>query len=343
MDINRIKDDLSAKLHNLPWQKLLAKYQNPQRAKSIWQLVNTLIPYVFLWYIMYLSLSVSYWLTLALAIPAAGFLVRIFIIFHDCGHGSFFKSKKWSDFWGFVTSILVFTPYDYWRHEHAQHHAAAGNLDDRGFGDIWTLTVKEYLKASRWTRIKYRFARNPICLFIIGPAILFLVVHRLPRKDAGPKGTRGIYVTNVALVAAITAMCFWIGWKAYLLIQLPVLLMAASSGVWLFYVQHQFEGVYWERKEGWDYVDEAIKGSSFYKLPKVLQWFTGNIGFHHIHHLCPRIPNYFLEKCYKEIPLLQQIKPITFLASFKSMTFRLWDEQHQRLVGFGYLKTLKHA
>ena len=337
--MENIVENLSNKLQNLPWQKMLAKYQSPHRAKSIWQLFNTLIPYAFLWYLMYLSLSVSYWLTLALAVFAAGFLVRVFIIFHDCGHGSFFKSLKWNNFWGFVTGILTLTPYDYWRRDHAQHHAQAGNLDERGFGDIWTLTVKEYLKSPLWIRIKYRFARNPICLFLIGPSILFFIIHRLPNIRA--KGRRGIHLTNLAILCVAAVMSSLIGWKAYLLIQIPIVMMAASAGVWLFYVQHQFEGVYWERTEGWDYVDEAIKGSSFYKLPRVLQWFTGSIGFHHIHHLCPRIPNYFLEKCYNEIPLLQQVKPITFLTSLKSITFRLWDEEHQRLVGFGYLKTLK--
>jgi acyl-lipid omega-6 desaturase (Delta-12 desaturase) len=332
-------EDSHRGLKNLPWQKLLAKYQSPHRNKSIWQLVNTLIPYTITWVLMYLSLSVSYWLTLALAVVASGFLVRIFIIFHDCGHGSFFKSLKWNNFWGFVTGVLAFTPYDYWRHEHAQHHAQAGNLDERGFGDIWTLTVKEYLQSPLWTRIKYRVARNPICLFIIGPSLLFFIIHRFPRPCG--KGSRGIHLTNLSLLIMALAISSIIGLKAYLLIQIPIIMIAASAGVWLFYVQHQFEGVYWERTDDWDYVDEAIKGSSFYKLPRVIQWFTGSIGFHHIHHLCPKIPNYYLEKCYNEIPFLQEVKPITFLASLKSITFRLWDEQHQRLVGFDYLRTLR--
>lgn len=327
--------------HNSSWQEIVAKYQTPKVSRSIWQLVNTLVPYGFLWYLMYLSLHVSYWLTLALAVVAGGFLVRIFIIFHDCGHGSFFKSLKANQFWGAVTGILTMTPYDYWRYEHAQHHAEAGNLDKRGFGDVWTLTVKEYLRSSRWTRIRYRFARNPLCLFIIGPSILFLIVHRIPGGKAGRRGRRSTHLTNLGVFMIALLISSAIGWKAYLLIQLPVVMIAASAGVWLFYVQHQFEGVYWERQKDWDYVTEALKGSSFYKLPKVLQWFTGSIGFHHIHHLSPRIPNYYLEKCYKENPLFQQIKPITFLTSLKSMTYRLWDEQNHRLVGFGYLRQLK--
>lgn len=336
----RDMEDQDNKLKSLPWQKMLSKYQAPNHAKSIWQLVNTFVPYATLWYLMYLSLSVSYWLTLALAVLASGFMIRIFIIFHDCGHGSFFKSLKWNNFWGAVTGVLAFTPYDYWRYEHAQHHAQAGNLDERGFGDIWTLTVKEYLQSPLWIRIKYRLARNPICLFLIGPSILFLIVHRIPH--IGQKGSRGIHITNLAMLCIAVVLSLLVGWKAYLLIQIPIVMMAASAGVWLFYVQHQFEGVYWERTDGWDFVDEAIKGSSFYKLPRIMQWFTGSIGFHHIHHLCPKIPNYYLERCYNEIPVLQEVKPITFLSSLKSITFRLWDEQHQRLVGFDYLKTLKY-
>jgi omega-6 fatty acid desaturase (delta-12 desaturase) len=242
-----------------------------------------------------------------------------------------------------VTGILTFTPYQFWRYSHAVHHSHAGDLDDRGWGDVWTMTVREYLKASRWTRIKYRFARNPVCLFIIGPPILFLVVQRLPLAKSGDKGRRSVHLTNAGVLAMAVAMGFLFGFKAYFLIQLLVLSIAASAGVWLFYVQHQFEGVYWERHAKWDYVTEALKGSSFFKLPKVLQWFTGNIGFHHIHHLCPRIPNYFLEKCYKENPMFQKIKPVTLWTSLKSLTFRLYDEQHQRLVGFGYLKKLKFS
>jgi omega-6 fatty acid desaturase (delta-12 desaturase) len=325
------------------WQKIVAMYSQPQRGRSIRQLLNTLIPYVLLWALMVKCLSFSYWLVLPLAMISAGFLVRLFIIFHDCGHGAFFKSQKANNFWGYITGVLTFTPYQYWRHSHAVHHSHAGDLDERGWGDVWTMTVDEYLKASRWVRIKYRFARNPLCLFIIGPPILFLIIHRLPSKKGGGRGLQSIHATNLGILIFSILMSALIGLKAFLLIQLPVLMVAACVGVWLFYVQHQFEGVYWERHEKWDYVTEALKGSSFLKLPKILQWFTGNIGFHHIHHLCPRIPNYFLEACYKAHPMFQQIKPITLMTSFKSLTFRLWDEQRNRLVGFDYLKTLKCA
>jgi len=323
------------------WQKIVAKYQNPIRAKSVGQLLNTLIPYVLIWYVLIKYLSVSLWLTLPLMFLAAGLLVRIFIIFHDCGHGSFFKSQKANNFWGFMTGILIFTPYQNWRHEHAIHHSHSGDLDHRGVGEIWTMTVKEYLKSSRWVRIKYRFARNPFCLFIIGPAILFLIVHRIPFKGSSVIGRKSVHLTNAGIFILAVIMILLAGFKTYLLIQLPIVMIAASAGVWLFYIQHQFEGVYWERNVKWDYLTEALKGSSFLKLPKVLQWFTGNIGFHHIHHLCPRIPNYFLERCYKENPMFQKIKPITFMKSFRSLAFRLWDEQHNRLVGFNYLRKLK--
>jgi omega-6 fatty acid desaturase (delta-12 desaturase) len=324
------------------WQKAVAQYSHPQRSRSIGQLLNTLIPYALLWVLMVKCLAVSYGLVLLLSVLAAGLMVRIFIIFHDCGHGAFFKSQKANNFWGYLTGVLTFTPYHYWRHSHAVHHSHAGDLDERGWGDVWTMTVDEYLKASRWVRLKYRLARNPICLFIIGPAILFLIVHRLPgKREAGKRGIQSVHATNLGILGLTVIMSRLIGLKAFLLIQLPALVMSASAGVWLFYVQHQFEGVYWERHAKWDYVTTALKGSSFLKLPRVLQWFTGSIGFHHIHHLCPRIPNYFLEHCYKAHPMFQSIKPITLITSFKALSFRLWDEQKHRLVGFDYLKQLK--
>lgn len=335
-------ESLSLSQHESNWRTIVAKYQTPQNSKSITQLLNTLLPYVLLWFVMAKLLTISFWLILPLLPIAAGLMVRGFIIFHDCGHGSFFKSQKANHFWGYLTGVLTFTPYQYWRHEHAVHHSHAGDLDHRGVGEVWTMTVNEYLSAPRWTRLRYRLTRNPICLFFIGPAILFLIVHRLPRR-AKDKNRLSVHLNNLGILIMAILISSLIGVKAYLLIQLPIIILAASAGVWLFYVQHQFEGVYWERNENWDYVTEALKGSSFYKLPKVLQWFTGNIGFHHIHHLSPRIPNYFLEKCYKENPLFQKIKPITLLTSLKSLQYRLWDEEHNRLVSFGYLKAFKYA
>jgi omega-6 fatty acid desaturase (delta-12 desaturase) len=290
---------------------------------------------------MYLGLGISYWLVIPLAILAAGFLVRIFIIFHDCGHGSFFKSETANHILGAITGTLSFTPYYHWRWEHAIHHSSAGDLDRRGTGDVWTLTVQEYLEASRWKRFSYRLARNPVILFVLAPLFLFLVMQRVPKFKAPTRERYSVYWTNLA-IGAMAAGLIWIyGLKAYLIIQLTVLMTATSAGVWLFYVQHQFEGVYWKRGEEWDYAMAALKGSSFYKLPKVLQWFSGNIGFHHIHHLSPHIPNYHLEKCHKAEPLFQTVPPVTLFASFKSFTFRLWDEQRGRLVGYSQLKAAR--
>jgi omega-6 fatty acid desaturase (delta-12 desaturase) len=324
----------------LAWKAIVARYQKPSVARGVWQIVNTLLPYAGLWYLMYLSLAISYWLVVPLAVVAAGFLVRVFIIHHDCGHHSFFKSRLANDVLGFVTGVLTMTPYYHWRWEHALHHSASGDLDRRGTGDVWTWTVQEYLEASRWKRFAYRLARNPIFLFVIAPLFLFGVQHRFPSRGASRRERYSVYWTNVAILGLTLAMGALMGFKTYLLLLLIVMSVSGTAGVWLFYVQHQFDGVYWERGEEWDYTAAALEGSSFYKLPKILQWFSGNIGFHHIHHLSPRIPNYHLEKCHKAEPLFQRVKAITLFASFKSFTFRLWDEQQRKLVGFSHLRTL---
>jgi omega-6 fatty acid desaturase (delta-12 desaturase) len=283
---------------------------------------------------MYLTLSVSYWLTAGLAVLAGGFLVRMFIIFHDCGHGSFFKSRRANDIVGSIAGVLCLTPYFHWRWEHAIHHSSAGDLDRRGTGDVWTLTVQEYLQSSRWKRFSYRLARNPFILFVIAPVTLFLVLERLPSSKAPRRERLSVYFTNLALLGIGVGLSLLLGIKAYVLLQLAVITVASSAGVWLFYVQHQFEDVYWERGQEWDYVKAALEGSSFYKLPKVLQWFSGNIGFHHIHHLSPRIPNYNLERCHRAEPLFQKVQPITLVSSLKCFSFRLWDEESRRMVGY---------
>ena len=319
------------------WKSIVARYQEPQLRRAIWQLLNTLVPYAALWYLMNLSLSVSYWLTVPLALLAGGLLVRVFIIFHDCGHGSFFKSRVANDILGIITGVLCFTPYYRWRWEHAVHHSSSGDLDRRGTGDVWTLTVQEYLEASRWKKFAYRLARNPVILFIIAPLALFLVIERCPGRKGGPRERLSVHVTNLLILCVAIPMSLLMGWKAYLLLQVVLVAIAGSAGVWLFYVQHQFEGVYWERRERWDYFKAAIEGSSFYKLPRILQWFSGNIGFHHIHHLSPRIPNYHLEKCHRSEPLFQTVKAVTLLSSLKSFSFRLWDEQRRRMVGYSAL------
>jgi omega-6 fatty acid desaturase (delta-12 desaturase) len=323
------------------WKEIVARYQKPAVWRGVWQIVNTLVPYAALWFLMYLSLGVSWWITIPLAVLAGGFMVRLFIIHHDCGHGSFFKSRKANDIFGFISGVLTFVPYYHWRWEHAMHHATSGDLDRRGMGDIWTLTVQEYLESSRWQRFAYRLFRNPILLFVIAPIYIFLVKQRFPKAEAGRRERHSVYWTNLAILGVAAGMTWIFGLKAYLLIQLTITVVAGSTGVWLFYVQHQFEDVYWERGGDWDYATAALQGSSFYKLPKVLQWFSGNIGFHHIHHLSPRIPNYHLEKCHKAEPLFQSVKPVTLFASLKSFTFRLWDEQRRKLVGYGHLKAIR--
>lgn len=320
------------------WKEVVARYQNASLTRGIWQIINTLVPYAALWTLMYFTLHISWWLTAPLAVLAGAFLVRVFILFHDCGHGSFFKSPRANHVLGAITGLLTFTPYYHWRWDHALHHASAGDLDRRGSGDVWTLTVQEYLESSRWKRFAYRLARNPIILFLIAPLFLFLIKYRFVFPGAGKKERRSVHWTNLGLLGLIAALSLIFGWQAYLFIQLIVVGVAASAGVWLFYVQHQFEGVYWERTERWDYTTAALQGSSFYKLPKLLQWFSGNIGFHHIHHLSPRIPNYHLEKCHNAEPLFQSVKPVTLWSSFKSFTFRLWDEQERKLVGYGHLR-----
>lgn len=311
--------------------------------RAAWQVINSFVPYAVLWFAMDRALTVSYWLMLPFAILAAGFLARIFIIFHDCGHASFFKSKRANNLLGAIAGLLNLTPYRHWRWQHALHHGSAGDLDRRGSGDIWTLTVQEYLQSTRWRQLAYRIARNPIVLFVIAPLYVFVVHHRFPASEAPKRERQSVQRTNWALLAIALAMTALTGLKAFLLIQLTVSMFAGAVGLWLFYVQHQFEGAYWARTKDWNYTAAALEGSSFYKLPRVLQWFTGNIGFHHIHHLSPRIPNYYLQRCHEADPFLRAIKPVTFLASLKSLSFRLWDEKHRVFVGFRRLKLSQYS
>jgi omega-6 fatty acid desaturase (delta-12 desaturase) len=240
---------------------------------------------------------------------------------------------------GSIAGLLNLTPYRHWRWQHAVHHGTSGDLDRRGSGDIWTLTVQEYLESNLRKRVAYRLARNPFVLLVIAPLYVFVVHNRFASAAAPPRERRSVRRTNLALFAVTALMSAVMGLRAFLLIQLTVSAFAASLGVWLFYVQHQFEGAHWARGKEWDYTSAALRGSSFYKLPKILQWFTGNIGFHHIHHLSPRIANYHLERCHDADPYFKSIKPITLPVSFRSMTYRLWDEQRQRFVGFRHLRT----
>jgi acyl-lipid omega-6 desaturase (Delta-12 desaturase) len=320
------------------WQHIVEPYQHACAKRALWQLTNTFVPYALLWCAMYGALQISFWLAMPLAVLSAAFLVRIFIIFHDCAHGSYFKARWANDALGFVAGVLTFSPYAHWRWEHAIHHSSAGDLDRRGTGDMWTMTVQEYIAAPRARRLRYRLTRNPFVLFVIAPLFVFVVKQRFASSQARGRQRRSVWWTNLALLcsAGILGQIFGLG--AYLLIQSIVIAVAGTAGLWLFYVQHQFEGVYWERGEHWDYAAVALRGSSYYKLPRVLQWLSGNIGFHHVHHLSPRIPNYHLQRCHESHRLFQQVKPVTLTESLKSLRFRLWDEQGKRLVGYRFLR-----
>jgi omega-6 fatty acid desaturase (delta-12 desaturase) len=285
------------------------------------------------------ALQYSFWLCLLGLILASGFTIRTFILFHDCGHQSFFRSRRANDFWGRVTGVLTFTPYYYWHASHARHHATSGNLDKRGFGDVWMMTVDEYLEATKRERLKYRLYRHPLVMFLLGPLFITLISHRLVRKGSTIRERNSVWLTNISILAIAALLITLLGWKSYLIIQFGTLFLALACGVWLFYVQHQFEGVYWERDPEWDFVSASLDGGSFYHLPRVLAWFTGNIGYHHVHHLNARIPNYNLPRCHDEVPGLQRITPIKLFSSLKSLRFRLWDEQRRVMVSFGDLKS----
>jgi omega-6 fatty acid desaturase (delta-12 desaturase) len=325
------------------WKAIVARWQTPSPLRASWQILNSVGAYLAVWGLIYLSLAVSWWLVIPLAILAGGLLVRVFIIFHDCGHGSFLASRSANAFWGSITGLLTMTPYHHWRGEHAIHHGTTGDLDRRGIGDIWTMTVNEYIASTRWKRLGYRLVRNPFVLFVLAPLVLLLVIQRFARRGADRRERLSVYGMNLAIVVMIAGMVSIFGWLPYLIIQLTIMLVAGSAGLWLFYLQHQFEDAYWERGDDWDYAAAALRGSSFFKLPRVLQWFSGNIGFHHIHHLSPRIPNYHLEACHRSDPMFQEVKPMTMLASLRTLGLRLWDESSKKLVGWRHLRDLKRA
>ncbi len=320
-------------------KSVIERFRQPSHARAIWQLTNTVLPYLFIWFLMARVITVSYWLILPLALLAAGLRVRVFIFMHDCGHGSFTRSKRANALVGWITGLLTFTPYHHWTWEHAIHHRTSGNLQRRGKGDIWTMTVDEYLAASLWRRFAYRLLRNPAVLFAIAPMVLFVVLERFPSSQAGRRERNSVWITNVALLLMAGGLSALIGFKAWCQIELTLMLLAGGAGVWLFYVQHQFADAYWTSHEDWDYTEAALQGSSFYKLPAILRWFSGNIGFHHIHHLSPQIPNYHLQRCHNAEPLFGKAPTLTLGASLRSATLRLWDEQRQRLIGFRLLRS----
>ncbi|HEY0827828.1 MAG TPA: fatty acid desaturase [Bacilli bacterium] len=322
------------------WRKNISPYEKPYIKYSVWQLINTIVPFFLLWGAAYLCLSLSYWLTLALIVPASGFLIRIFIIFHDCCHKSFFKNRLANEIVGTLTGILTCVPYAQWRQSHSVHHATSSNLNRRGTGDVWTLTKQEYLSLSLFRKFGYRLYRNPLIMFVLGPIYIFLINYRFNRKGAGLKERMNTYITNLGMGAVTGLFCWTIGWSEFLLVQGPIFLLSGMAGIWLFYVQHQFEDSYFENEENWSYLQAALRGSSFYKLPKVLQWFTGNIGFHHIHHLSPRVPNYYLKAVHNSNLALQDVQTITLGSSLRSLRFRVWNEESKKFEGFKDIKRL---
>lgn len=319
------------------WTRILNNYRDPRLGRSLFEIAVTLVPFVALWAMSWAAIQTGYWLALpVLWGVAALFQVRLFLIQHDCGHGSFFRNRRVNDWVGRSLGVLTLTPYDFWRRSHALHHASTGHLDRRGFGDIDTLTVREFRELSFWRRLQYRVYRNPLVLFGIGPAYLFIVRQRIPVGLIGSPLSAWIstMATNAAIVAIVGGMIWLVGWQMFLLVQLPITALAGSIGVWLFYVQHQFEDTIWEREGDWDLHEAALHGSSHYDLPGVLAWFTANIGVHHVHHLCSRIPYYNLPKVLREHPDLSQVSRLTLFESFRCVRLVLWCEEKRRLISF---------
>ena len=338
---------MSASTHRKPdrekveqWNRILAPYVDADDRRSARQLATTAIAFAGLWWLALRGLEVGYWLTLLLAVPAAGFLMRLFMIQHDCGHGSFFHSRAARDWVGRCIGVILLTPYDYWKRTHAYHHAHSGDLDFRGFGDVDTYTVREYLSWSRWKRLRYRLYRSPFILFGLAPFFLFLIKHRYP-WDIPREWThawRGVWWTNVAIVAVVVVMAATIGIERFLLVQLPVTLMASTAGIWMFYVQHQYEETYWHWHNDWDYYDASLYGSSHLVLPKPLQWLTASIGVHHVHHMSARIPNYRLQQVHDENPEFHVVTEVRFRDTLRLIRLALWDEDNRRLIRFKDLR-----
>lgn len=321
------------------WGDTVNRFKHSDLRRSCWQVTNSVVPFVACWYLMYLSYWWSYGLTLLLAVPTSGFLVRIFIIQHDCGHHSFLCSPRANDVLGFLCGVLTVTPYHFWRRTHARHHVSSGNLDHRGHGDISVLTVQEYRAKSLPARLAYRVYRNPLFMFFIGASFMFIVQQRF--THGMPRGWRreriSVYATNLGILAMVCVGWATIGLTTFLAIELPILILSAAAGSWLFFVQHQYEEAYWQPKDSWDFTRSALEGSSYYRLPRVLRWFSGNIGYHHIHHLNSRIPNYNLSACYTAEHAFRQAKTFGIRESLKCASLKLWDEDRQRMITFAEL------
>ena len=314
----------------------IGPYQRADRRRALCQLLTSALPYAACWLLMSYSLRYGYWLTCLLAVPAAGFHLRLFMILHDCAHGSFFASRKVNNALGFVLGVVTLTPFAFWRKTHLVHHATSGDLNRRWVGDVKTLTVREYAALPKTRQWLYRIYRHPVFMFGIGVFLLFLLVHRLPwnMPSHWKREWRSVHLTNATLALVIGVMVFSMGLQSFLMIFVPIMLIVTSCGGWLVYVQHQFDDTYWQRHEQWDFYQASLRGSSYFELPRLLQWFSANIGFHHIHHLSTRIPNYNLETCFRAVPALQQPPRIRLGESWRLASLKLWDEEQQRLVGF---------
>jgi omega-6 fatty acid desaturase (delta-12 desaturase) len=314
------------------WKAVVAPYARPHIGRSLLDLATSAVPYLFFAWLMYKSLAVGYWLTLLLAVPGSGFLLRTYIVFHDCAHGSFLPSKRANVWLGRVLGLLVYSPYAAWKHSHAVHHATSGDLDRRGTGDVPTLTVAEY-RARPWAaRVGYRLFRNPLVMFGIGPLYALALQPRFFNRRMRPRILRSTLLTNVALTVVIGLICWGIGWRAFIGVQLPMAILAATAGVFLFYVQHQFEDVYWRNSGDWDYAEAALRGASHLRLPRVLQFFSGNIGLHHVHHLSARIPNYNLQRAHDENPIFHDVPTLSLWDGLRATRLKLYDEDAGRLV-----------
>jgi omega-6 fatty acid desaturase (delta-12 desaturase) len=328
------------------WTQILAPYRQPSDARGIFEIAVTVVPLVALWVAIWWTLDLGHWFSLLLAVPAAGFLVRLFMVQHDCGHGAFFRHRLANDWVGRVIGVLTLTPYDHWRRSHAMHHATSGNLDRRGIGDVDTLTVREYRALPWWGRLRYRMYRHPAVMFGIGPAFLFVVLQRLPigfARGAGWQPWVSTMATNVAIAAIVATLIWFMGIRAFLFVHVPIMLLAASIGVWLFYVQHQFEDTFWAEDRDWSLHEAALHGSSHYDLPAVLRWLTANIGMHHVHHLSSRIPYYRLPHVLRDHPELRSVSRLTLLQSFGCVRLTLWDETQRRLISFGEMRRQARA
>jgi omega-6 fatty acid desaturase (delta-12 desaturase) len=315
-------------------REILARYAKAHDGLATLGIATSVLPYVALSVAMYFALGVSVLLTLALAVPTAAFLVRTFIVFHDCSHGSFLTSKRANAWLGMFTGVLLFMPFVRWKHDHAVHHATSGDLERRGVGDVHTLTTSEYGALAPRARLAYRLMRNPLVMFGIGPIVAMVIGPRIVARGARPRMRNSVIVTNLALAALIGGLCLLIGWRDYLLVVGVPALLAGSAGIWLFYVQHQFEDAYWESGADWSYDEAALRGSSYLKLPRVLQFASGNIGFHHVHHLSARIPNYHLQRAHEENPMFHTVPTLTLWDGIRAVRLKLWDEEQKRLVSF---------